>query len=123
MRFMLMLEAGDAAGHERPVDAAAVAALERFGALLLDAGVLLEAARLHPARHGATVCLSSSRGVRVDTGPQQRSDVEWCWLIEVRSLEEAIEWARRCSGPFADAPPRIAIRALVESGDAPPART
>lgn len=124
MRFMLMLEAGDAAARDRADDAVATAALARYGARLLDAGVLLETARLRPAAHGATVWLSDSRGARVDAGPAPSDGVvECCWLVEVRSLEEAIEWARRCIGPFADAQPRIVVRPLVETGDAPPART
>jgi hypothetical protein len=124
MRFMLMLEAGATAASDHAFDATAVAALERYGALLLGAGVLLEAARLHPPGHAPTVWLDRSRGARVDAHPEQGGiAVQWFWLIEVRSLEEAIEWARRCTSPSTDAQPRIVIRALVEGGDAPPART
>lgn len=124
MRFMLMLEAADAGASDHVFDAVAVAALERYGALLLGAGVLLEAARLQSPGGGATVWLSHPRGAHVDTGPEQRGvAVQWFWLIEVRSLEEAIEWARRCKCLFTDAQQRIVIRALVEGGDAPRACT
>ena len=64
MRFMLMLEAADPGASDHAFDAGAVAALERYGALLLGAGVLLEAARLQSPGGGATVWLSHPRGAQ-----------------------------------------------------------
>lgn len=120
MRFMmLMIPAGydTAAPHTRPgVDA--VAAMGRFNAEVLRAGILLSAEGLHPPASGARVTFGSGKP-RVVDGPfaEAKEVIGGYWMIDVRSRDEAVEWARRCPAAPGDI---IEVRQVFEMHDFPP---
>ena len=99
MRFMmLMIPKGyeKAPAGEMP-DAKAVAAMMKYNETLQKAGVLISLDGLHPPAMGVRVSFSGGKP-KVTPGPFP--DV-WevlggYWMIEVKSKEEAIEWAKRC---------------------------
>lgn len=101
MRVMVMVrataesEAGVLPGAQR------LAEMGRFNERLAGAGVLLAADRLQSSAHGARVRFSGSRR-RVVEGPfaQAGELIAGFWLWQVRSLDEAIEWAKRCPDLF-----------------------
>jgi hypothetical protein len=76
-------------------------AMARYNEDLAKAGVLLVAEGLHPSSKGARVKFSGSNRTVVD-GPftETKELIAGFWMIEVKSREEAIEWARRCPAPF-----------------------
>src|SRR6266508_5575060 len=98
MRFMmLMIPKGyeQAAPGAMP-DAGAVAAMMRFNESLQKAGVLLALDGLHPPSMGARVSFSGGKP-RVADGPfaEAKEVIGGYWMIQVKSKEEAVEWAKR----------------------------
>jgi hypothetical protein len=79
----------------------ALAEMGRFNEELVKAGVLLAADGLRPSSQGKRVQFSG-RDRRVADGPfsETRELVAGFWLWQVRSLEEAVEWVKRCPNPM-----------------------
>jgi len=75
-------------------------AMGKYNEELVKAGILLAADGLHPSSRGVRVHFSGSRRTVTD-GPfaQAKELVAGYWLWQVRSMEEAIEWVRRCPNP------------------------
>jgi len=101
MRFMmLMIPKGyeNAAPGAMP-DAKAVAAMMKYNESLQKAGVLLALDGLHPPSTGARVSFSDGKP-KVTDGPfaEAKEVIGGYWMIQVKSREEAIEWASRCPG-------------------------
>jgi len=99
MRFMmLMIPKGyqKAAPGTMP-DAKAVAAMMKYNESLQRAGVLLALDGLHPPSMGARVTFSGGHP-HVTNGPfaEAKEVLGGYWIIQVKSKEEAIEWASRC---------------------------
>src|SRR5438876_8184678 len=120
MRFMmLMIPKGyeQAAPGAMP-DAKAVAAMMKYNESLQKAGVLLALDGLHPPSMGARVSFAGGKA-KVTDGPftEAKEVVGGYWLIQVKSREEAIEWAKRC--PMLDGD-IIEVRQVQEISDFPP---
>jgi hypothetical protein len=101
MRFMmLMIPKGyeNAAPGTMP-DAKAVEAMMAYNTSLQQAGVLLALDGLHPPSMGARVSFEGGKP-KVTDGPfaEAKEIVGGYWMIQVKSREEAIEWASRCPG-------------------------
>lgn len=99
MRFMmLMIPKGleQAAPGTMP-DPKAVAAMMKYNESLQKAGVLLALDGLHPPSEGARVSFSAGKP-KVTDGPfsEAKEVLGGYWMIQVKSKEEAIEWASRC---------------------------
>ena len=99
MRFMmLMIPHGyETAPPDTMPDAARVAAMMRYNEALKDAGVLITLDGLHPPSTGARVSFASGKPVVTD-GPftESKEVLGGYWMIEVKSREEAIGWAKQC---------------------------
>jgi hypothetical protein len=93
----------------------------RFNEELAKAGILLAADGLRPSSAGARVRFSGKARTVVD-GPfaEAKELVAGFWLWQVRSLDEAIEWVRRCPNPFEQGESEIEIRPLFEAEDFAP---
>lgn len=120
MRFlMLMIPKGyeSAPPGTLPDDATRFAAMAKYNRSLQEAGVLLALDGLYPPSDGARVSFSGGKP-RVVDGPfaEAKEVVGGYWLIQVRSREEAIEWARRC--PASD-DETIEVRRVHEWSDDP----
>ena len=104
MHYMMILKSSRhcEAGH-RPAESV-LAAIRHYTQELRKAGVLVELSRLHPSSKGARVRLSGTNRVVMD-GPfaETKELVGGYWIIETKSLGEAIEWAKRVPAPPADA--------------------
>lgn len=92
-------------------------AMGRFNQELVDAGVMLAGEGLKPSAQGVRVAFDGPQR-RVIDGPfaETRELVAGFWLWQVRSLDEAIEWARRCPNPMSG-PSELEIRPLYEAAD------
>jgi len=119
MRFMmLMIPSGyDKAEPGTMPEAKAVAAMMKYNESLQKAGVLLALDGLHPPSMGARVSFSGGKP-KVSDGPfaEAKEVVGGYWMIQVKSREEAIEWACRCP---ASGDEIIEIRQVQEFGDFP----
>jgi hypothetical protein len=95
-----------------------LADMGRFNEELLKAGVLLGGEGLHPSARGKRVHFSGG-GRRVTDGPfpETRSLVAGFWLWQVRSMEEAVDWARRCPDPMPGEEAELEIRPVFEADD------
>ena len=120
MRFMmLMIPKGyDKAAPGAMPDAKAVAAMMKYNESLQKAGVLLALDGLHPPSMGARVSFSGGKPTVTD-GPfaEAKEVLGGYWMIQVKSREEAIEWAKRCPGSDNEV---IEIRQVQEMSDFPP---
>jgi len=120
MRFMmLMIPKGyDTAPAGTLPDTKAVAEMMKYNESLQKAGVLLALDGLHPPSMGARVSWSGGKPTVVD-GPfaEAKEVLGGYWLIQVKSKEEAVEWAKRCPG---DDSCVVEIRQVQEMSDFPP---
>ena len=99
MRFiMLMIPHGyESAEPGTMPDPKAIAAMMEYNEKLQKAGVLLALDGLHPASMGARVSFAEGKATVTD-GPfsEAKEVVGGYWMIQCKSKEEAIEWAKRC---------------------------
>ena len=120
MRFMmLMIPRGyEAAPPGAMPSAEAVAAMMKYNEALKEAGVLITLDGLHPPSTGARVSFESGRPVVTD-GPftESKEVIGGYWMIEVKSREEAIAWAKRCPASSNEI---IEIRQVHEMSDFSP---
>jgi hypothetical protein len=120
MRFMLlMIPKGyaQAAPGTMP-DAKAVAAMMKYNESLQKAGVLLALDGLHPPSMGARVSFRGGKPIVTD-GPfaEAKEVLGGYWMIQVKSKEEAVEWASRCPASDNEV---IEVRQVHEFSDFPP---
>ena len=119
MRFMmLMIPKGyQKAGPGVMPDAKAVEAMMRYNKSLREAGVLLSLEGLHPPSTGARVTFTRGKP-KVSNGPfaGAKETLGGFWMIQVKSREEAIEWAKRCPASDNEI---IEIRQVQELTDFP----
>jgi hypothetical protein len=120
MRFMmLMIPKGyENAAPDAMPDPAAVAAMMKYNESLQKAGVLLALDGLHPLSSGVRVSFAGGKP-KVTDGPfaEAKEVIGGYWMIQVKSKEEAIEWACRCP---ASPNETIEIRQVFEFSEFPP---
>jgi len=120
VRFMLLVipKAYEDANADfvPPVDL--VAKMTKFNKSLADAGVLLSLDGLHPPAKGVRVTFAGGRARSID-GPftESKELVGGYWIIQVKSRDEAVEWAKRA--PMLDGD-MIEVRQIQELSDFPP---
>jgi hypothetical protein len=96
MRAMLMIK-GDPEPGARPSEEL-LAAMEQYNDDLKKAGVLLDLAGLHPSGEGKRVKFSHGERTVIDGPFGEKDAVAGYWILQVRSMDEAVEWASRA--PF-----------------------
>jgi hypothetical protein len=91
--------------------------MTRFNEELVKAGVLLAADGLHPSSRGARVRFSGDKRTVVD-GPfaETKELIAGYWIIQVKSLDEAIEWVKRVPNPTGEQG-EIEIRQIFDADD------
>ena len=115
MRFMVIVKATAESEKEGALpDPQLMAEMGKFNEELIKAGILLAADGLHPSSKGARVKFSGKSRTVVD-GPftEAKELVAGFWIWQVKSLEEAIEWVKRCPNPHAG-DSEIEIRQVFE---------
>jgi hypothetical protein len=119
MRFMmLMIPKGyETAAPGTMPDPKAVAAMMKYNGSLLKAGVLLALDGLHPPSMGARVSFSGGKPTVTD-GPftEAKEVIGGYWIIQVKSREEAIEWASRIPGSENEV---VEVRQVMEFSEFP----
>ncbi|HVI24949.1 MAG TPA: YciI family protein [Xanthomonadaceae bacterium] len=118
MRVMVMIKATPASEAGTLPGRQLLADMGRFNEALVQAGVLLAGEGLQPSAKGVRVRFDDGRRSVID-GPfaETKELVAGFWLWQVHSLEEAVEWARRCPHPFERGEAEIEIRPVYELED------
>jgi hypothetical protein len=118
MRFMVMVRATKDSEAGVMPDEKLLADMGRFNEELVKAGIMLAGEGLQPSSKGARVRYSGSRRTVID-GPfaETKELIAGYWMWQCKSLDEAIEWAKRCPNPFPDQDSEVEIRQVFEAED------
>lgn len=89
-----------------------------FNEELVKAGVMLAGDGLHPSSRGRRVRFSSGKKTVID-GPfsETKELIAGYWIWQVKSMDEALEWVRRCPDPMPGEESEIEIRPVFEADD------
>jgi hypothetical protein len=90
----------------------------KYNEELVNAGLMLAGEGLHPSSKGKRIRFSGGKRTVVD-GPfgETKELIAGYWLWQVKSLEEAIDWARRCPDPMPGEDAELEIRPVFEADD------
>lgn len=118
MRVMVIIkatknsEAGIMPGEQLLAD------MGRFNEELVKAGIMLAGDGLHPSSRGKRVRFSGGTKTVVD-GPfaETKELIAGFWIWQVKSMDEALEWVRRCPDPMPGEESEIEVRPLFEADD------
>jgi hypothetical protein len=95
-----------------------LADMGKFNEELVKAGIMQAGEGLHPSRRGKRVRFSRGKKTVIDGPfPETKELVAGFWLWQVKSMDEAIEWVRRCPDPMPDEDCEIEIRPVFEAED------
>jgi hypothetical protein len=125
MRFMIMVKANHDTEAGKMPEEKLLAAMAKYHEDLAKAGVLLDATGLHPSSRGWRVRYSGGKRTVVD-GPftETKELIAGYTLIQVKTKEEGMEWARRFPAPFGeDQVGEIEVRQLFELEDFEPSES
>ena len=118
MRFMMIVKASkDSEAGIMPSEEL-LSAMGKYNEELMKAGVLLDLAGFQPSSKGARIKFSGGKRTVID-GPfaESKELIAGYWIIQVKSREEAIEWAKRAPAPHEGQECEIEIRQFFELDD------
>jgi len=117
MRVMVMVKATKESEAGQMPGTELLAAMGNFNEELVKAGVMLAGEGLHPSSKGKRVRFSGKERTVID-GPfaETKELVAGYWMWQVKSMEEAVEWVRRCPNPM-ESESEIEIRPVFEADD------
>ena len=117
MRFMVIVKATKESEAGEMPDEKLLADMGKFNEELVKAGIMLAGEGLHPSSKGVRVRFSGANRTVID-GPfaETKELVAGFWLWQVKSLDEAIEWVKRCPNPM-KGESEIEIRRVFEAED------
>jgi hypothetical protein len=118
MRFMILIKADKNSEAGVMPNEELLTAMGHYNEELSKAGILLAGEGLHPSSKGARVKFSGDKRSVID-GPfaETKELIAGFWLWEVKSLQEAIEWVKRCPNPMPGTESEIEIRQVFEADD------
>lgn len=117
MRVMVMVKANKDSEAGVMPKRQLLAEMGKFNEELVKAGVMLAGEGLQPTSKGKRVRFSGAKRTAID-GPftEAKELIAGFWLWQVRSMEEAVEWVKRCPCPF-EGESEIEIRQVFEADD------
>jgi hypothetical protein len=121
MRFMVIVKGDSQTEAGVMPTEQELANMQRYNEELVKAGVMLDGTGLHPTSKGAKVRFKAGGPVVID-GPftEAKEIIAGYWIIQVKDMAEAVEWAKRIPFeelPGADRAPEVEIRQLFELED------
>ena len=117
MRVMVMVKATKASETGAMPDEKILTAMGHFNDELIKAGIMLAGEGLHPTSRGKRVRFSGTKRTVIDGPFAETSElVAGFWLWQVKSMEEAVDWVKRCPNPF-PVDSEIEIRQVFEAED------
>ena len=92
--------------------------MSQYNEELVNAGIMLAGDGLHPSVKGKRIKFSEGKRTVVD-GPftETKELIAGYWVWQVRSMEEAVEWARRCPDPMPGEDAELEIRPIFDADD------
>lgn len=124
MKFMILVKASaDSEAGVMPTTEQ-FAEMGKFNEELVKSGVLLAAEGLHSSAKGARIVFNGDKKTVVD-GPfaETKELIAGFWIIQVKSREEAIEWARRAPNPHFGGDTNLEVRQVFSAEDFGPSLT
>ena len=117
MRVMVIVKASKASENGEMPDQKMLTEMGQFNEELVKAGVMLAGEGLHPTSRGKRVHFSGPKRTVID-GPfaETKELIAGFWIWKVKSMDEAIEWVKRCPNPL-DGESEVEIRSLFEAED------
>jgi hypothetical protein len=117
MKFMVIVKATEASEAGIMPSEQLIADMGRFNEEMVKAGIMLAGEGLHPSSKGARIVFDGDKRSVVD-GPfaETKELIAGFWIWQVRSKEEAIEWAKRCPNPTGTEG-ELEIRQIFEADD------
>jgi hypothetical protein len=103
MKFLMIVKANiDSEAGKMPSEEL-LSSMDKYNQELMDAGVLVDLAGLHPSSKGFRVKFAQGKRTVVD-GPfaETKELIVGFWIINVKSREEALDWAKRIPEPFGE---------------------
>lgn len=119
MKFMIIVKANKESEAGKMPSEELLSAMGKYNDELMKAGVLLDLAGLQPSSKGARILFSEGKRKVID-GPfvETKELIAGYWIIQVKSREEAIEWAKRVPAPHGEGQEgEIEIRQFFELDD------
>jgi hypothetical protein len=118
MRVMAIVKASKDSEAGRMPSEDLLSAMGKFNEEMAEAGVMLSGEGLHPSSKGVRVSFGGDGERTVTDGPftETKELIAGFWLMQVDSLEEAVEWMKRCPNPHDEAG-EIEIRQVFEEED------
>lgn len=118
MRVMVFVRATQTSEAGAMPSEAMLAEMGRFNEELVKAGIMLAADGLHPSSKGKRITFSGGKRTVVD-GPftETKELIAGFWIWQVRSMDEAVEWARRCPDPMPGEEAVLELRPIFEETD------
>ena len=118
MRFMVVVKATKHSEAGMLPTRDLLAAMGRFNEELVKAGVMLAGEGLHPSAKGKRVKFAAGKRTVVD-GPfaETKELIAGFWLWQCKSMDEAVEWVKRCPDPMPGEESEIEIRQVFEAED------
>ncbi|MDQ6927009.1 MAG: YciI family protein [Candidatus Eremiobacteraeota bacterium] len=118
MRVMVIVKAsGESEAGVLP-STELLTAMGKYNEELVNAGVMLAGEGLHPSAKGVRVRFSGDARTVID-GPfaETKELIAGFWLWQVKSMDEAVAWARRCPNPMPGTEADLEIRPVFEADD------
>lgn len=117
MRFMVMVKATKESEAGIMPSEEMLTAMGKYNEELVNAGIMLAGEGLQPSSKGARIrFLGNDRTVMDGPFAETKELIAGFWLIQVKSLDEAIEWIKRCPNPM-EGESEIEIRQVFEAED------
>ncbi len=118
MRVMVMVKATPNSEAGAMPSEKVLAEMGKYNEALAKAGILLAGEGLHPSNKGRRLRFSGGKKSVVD-GPfaETKELIAGFWIWQVKSMDEAIEWARRCPEPMPGEDAELEIRPVFEAED------
>ena len=117
MRVMVMVKATKDSEAGVLPSQELIKAMGNYNEELVKAGIMLLGEGLKPSSQGKRVRFSANKRTVID-GPfaETKELIAGCWIWQVRSMEEAVEWLKRCPNPHCE-DSEVEIRPLYEAAD------
>ena len=118
MRFMVIVKASKNSEAGKMPSAQLLGEMGKFNEELNKAGVMLAGDGLQPSSKGARVKFAGTKRIVTDGPfPETKELIAGFWLWKCNSLQEAIEWVKRCPNPMPGEEGEIEIRQIFEAED------
>ncbi|HEY6126901.1 MAG TPA: YciI family protein [Candidatus Acidoferrum sp.] len=122
MKFMMIVKANKESEAGVMPSESLLSSMAKYNEELMKAGVLLDLSGLQPSSRGARIKYSNGKRTAVVDGPfaETKELIAGYWIIQVKSREEALEWAKRAPAPHEKQDCEIELRQFFELEDFAP---